>query len=68
MIKEKDHEKDKETETSPWNAEKAYRIVYEGEYLNRWLICYKDRIVELITDFDLSESQIETASQKVMNY
>ncbi len=57
-----------EIPAADWQAEKAYRIVYEGQYLNRWLIAYEDRLVELRTDFDMSPQQINTAALRFKSF
>ncbi len=36
-----------EQQDSAWSADKVYRLYYNGEYEDRWLICWDDRIVEL---------------------
>ncbi|MBQ3587370.1 MAG: hypothetical protein II977_02260 [Oscillospiraceae bacterium] len=57
-----------EIPAADWQAEKAYRIVHEGQYLNRWLIAYEDRLVELRTDFDMSPQQINTAALRFKSF
>ena len=32
---------------SAWNADKVYRVFYENEYQNKWLICWENKIVEM---------------------
>ena len=32
---------------SAWNADKVYRVFYENEYQNKWLICWGNKIIEM---------------------
>ena len=57
-----------EIDTAPWQAEKAYRTVYDGEMLNRWLICYKNMLVELVMSFELTDAQMTTVSHKLSEF
>ncbi len=42
---------------SPWGAQAAYRLWWDGEAYDRWLLCWEDRIVELDADWALTDRQ-----------
>ena len=45
-------------EASPWGAEKAYRYGTPEEPRNVWLLCYKDRIVDIYIEEEPTPEQM----------
>ena len=52
------------TDAEPWGAEAAWRLTKGEGPTDIYLICWEDRILELETGWELSESQIEVAAAK----
>ena len=52
-----------------WNADRVYRVQYEGQYLNKWLICWDNKIVEIkfYNCGQLTDSQKTIIGQKIKN-
>ena len=56
-----------EVDPAPWGADKVYRIRYDDDhYGNRFVICWDDRIAELVFSWDPTDEQIAIASQKIL--
>lgn len=51
----------------PWNAQAAYRLWWDGEADDRWLLCWEDRIVELNADWVLTDQQKEITAERLTN-
>ena len=51
---------------APWGANKVYRIKYDDGYGNRFVICWGDRIAELVFSWDPTDEQIAIESQKIL--
>ena len=51
-------------DAEPWDAEAVWRLKKGDEPTDIYLICWDDRILELETGWELSESQIEVAAAK----
>lgn len=45
-------------EASPWGAEQAFQLTLGGESVERYLLCYPDRIVEIDLDWFPTEEQM----------
>ena len=56
-----------EQNDSAWLADKVYRVQYEGQYLDKWLICWGDKIVEMkfYNCDQLTDSQKTVIGQKI---
>lgn len=50
---------------SPWNAQAAYRLWWDGEAWDWWLLCWEDRIVKLHADWPLTDRQKEIAAERL---
>ena len=50
---------------SPWNAQAAYRLWWDGEAWDWWLFCWEDRIVKLHADWPLTDRQKEIAAERL---
>ena len=56
----------REVDAAPWSAAEAYQIYHEeGYYLNWYLLCYENRIVEIRFDWEPTPEQMETVRQKL---
>ena len=58
----------REEATAPWNAEEAYRIVYQDGGEGDWLIRWEDRFVRLTADWELTEEQMGRIAASFLNY
>ena len=52
-------------EASPWGAEKVYRYGTPEEPRNVWLLCYKDRIVDIYIEEEPTTKQMGMIGQKL---
>ena len=52
---------------TPWGAEKAYQLNLAGEFRQEYILCWKDRIVQLGADWDLTAEQMAVAGEKLVN-
>ena len=50
---------------TPWGALAAYRHYWSTGYLNRYLLCYEDRIVEIDLNWEPTAEQMAVISQKL---
>ncbi len=52
---------------SAWKADKVYRVFYENEYQNKWLVCWGNRIVEMnfYNCDELTDSQKAVIAKKL---
>jgi len=56
----------KEVDAAPWGAELAYRIYQEeGWWENQYLLCYKDRIIEIEFDWEPSAEDMAITENKL---
>lgn len=55
-----------EVDPVPWQAEMVYRKQCGAEWMNTYVICWEDRIVEFRPDWELTEDQIAVAAEKLM--
>lgn len=49
---------------APWGAREAYRLYWSTGYLNQYLLCYEDRLVEIRFSWEPTEEQIATAAER----
>lgn len=52
---------------TPWGAEEAYQLNLAGEFQQEYILCWKDRIVQLGADWDLTGEQMAEAGEKLVN-
>ena len=54
---------------SAWKADKVYRVFYENEYQNKWLVCWDNKIVEMrfYNCGELTDSQKAVIGEKMLN-
>lgn len=52
---------------TPWGAEEAYQLNLAGEFRQEYILCWKDRIVQLGADWDLTAEQMAVAGEKLAN-
>ena len=52
---------------TPWGAEEAYQLNLAGEFRQEYILCWKDRIVQLGADWDLTAEQMAVAGEKLVN-
>ena len=52
---------------SAWKADKVYRVFYENEYQNKWLVCWDNKIVEMrfYNCGELTDSQKAVIGEKI---
>lgn len=51
-------------EASPWSAQEAYRMeTRDGEAVNRYLLCYSDRIIDIDFSWEPSPKQMRIVGQ-----
>ena len=55
------------TDHALWGADEVYRLCYEDEPTNRYVVCWPDRIVEIYFGWEPTDEQIAIASEKLMN-
>ena len=48
---------------APWGAERAYQFNLEGEFQQRYILCWEDKLVQLETDWDLTAEQMALAGE-----
>ena len=54
------------TDPAPWGAEKAYQLYLGGEAKERYLLCYKDTVIEIDLDWRPTEEQMGIISDKLL--
>lgn len=52
---------------APWGAEEAYQFNLEGEFQQTYILCWKDKLVQLEADWDLTAEQMAVAGEKLVN-
>lgn len=50
---------------APWGSEEAYQLNLAGEFRQEYVLCWKDRIVQLGADWDLTQAQMAIAGEKL---
>jgi len=55
-----------EQDPEPWKANEVYRLAYQNTgALNKYLLCYEDRIIEIRFDWEPTEEQMATVAKKL---
>ena len=55
-----------EEDPAPWSANEVYRLYQEeGWYMNRYLICYDDRIIDIRFDWEPTADDMAIVNQKL---
>ena len=54
-----------EIDATPWLAEEAYQLHWSEGVLNKYLLCYKDRIVEIDFEWEPTEEQMKIVAEKL---
>lgn len=52
-------------DAAPWQAQEAYRVYWSGSYLNKYLLCYEDTIVEIHFDWEPTAEQMQIVAEKL---
>lgn len=56
----------KEDNSVPWGANEVYRLYHEeGWYLNRYLLCYEDRIIDIRFDWEPTPADMAIVEEKL---
>ena len=56
----------KEQDPTPWGAKEVYRLYQEeGGYMNWYLLCYEDRIIDIRFDWEPSIEDMAIVAQKL---
>ena len=56
----------KEQDPSPWGANEVYRLYQEeGWYMNWYLLCYEDRIIDIRFDWEPTTDDMAIVNQKL---
>ena len=50
---------------APWGAEEVYQFNLEGEFQRKYILCWKDKLVQLETDWDLTAEQMAITGEKL---
>ena len=54
-----------EIDAAPWLAEEAYQLHWNEGVLNKYLLCYKDRIIEIDFEWEPTEEQMKIVAEKL---
>lgn len=54
-------------DAAPWGADAAYQMCYGAYTYNQFLICYENRIVNLVTDWEMTAEQMATVGRILGN-
>lgn len=52
-------------DAAPWEAEEAYRLYWDGEYLNCYLLCYQTCLVEICLDWEPTPEQMGVVAKRL---
>ncbi len=52
-------------DASPWHAEEVYQRYWRDGYLNKYLLCYANRFVEISFDWNPTAEQMEIVAEKL---
>ncbi len=56
----------KEQDPTPWGAKEVYRLYQEeGWYMNWYLLCYEDRIIDIRFDWEPTAADMAIVNQKL---
>ncbi len=50
---------------APWRAQEAYRLYWSDGYLNKYLLCYENRIIEIRFDWEPAPGQMAVVAEKL---
>lgn len=50
---------------TPWGAEEAYQFNLEGEFQQKYVLCWPEKIVQLEADWDLTAEQMAVVGEKL---
>lgn len=50
---------------APWGAEEAYQFNLEGEFQQKYVLCWPEKIVQLEADWDLTAEQMAVVGEKL---
>ena len=48
-----------------WQAQEAYRVYWSGSYLDKYLLCYEDTLVEIYFNWEPTEEQMKIIAEKL---
>lgn len=54
-----------EIDAAPWFANEAYQFHFSEGILNKYLLCYDDRIIEIDFDWEPTEEQMKIVAEKL---
>lgn len=54
-----------EVDATPWQAEAAYQLHWSEGILNKYILCYSDRIVEIDFDWEPTADQMTIVAEKL---
>ena len=46
-----------QVDASPWRANEAYHLYWSGGYIDRYLVCYENRIIEITFSWEPTSSK-----------
>ena len=52
-------------DASPWRANEAYRLYWSGGYIDRYLVCYENRIIEIAFFWEPTSEQMAIVADKL---
>ncbi len=52
-------------DAAPWHAQEVYQRYWEDDYLNKYLLCYENRFVEIWFDWEPTTEQMAIVAQKL---
>lgn len=50
---------------APWGAEQAYQFNLEGEFQQKYILCWQNKLVQLEADWNLTTQQMAAAGEKL---
>ena len=50
---------------APWGAQEAYQVYFSDSFLNTYLVCWEERIVEIKFYWEPTPEQIRLAAEKL---
>lgn len=54
-----------QVDASPWRANEAYRLFWSGVYMNRYLLCYENRIIDIAFSWEPTLGQMAIVADKL---
>ena len=54
-----------QVDASPWRANEAYRLYWSGGYIDRYLVCYENRIIEIAFFWEPTSEQMAIVADKL---